>query len=274
MRAMTLNEAIELLRSAGVPAPEYDAREIFGWLGDEREPYALIPASTVATEAVEAAIRRRAAREPLQYIIGEVGFYREVYRVSPDCLIPRSDTEILVDYAVRHIPAGERFLDLCTGSGCIAISTLKSTRDTTAMAVDISDGALKIARENAERNGVSERLTLAKCDVLSDEIAPCAGGYFAVLSNPPYIERSVYESLESELFFEPRIALVAEDGGLEFYRRLVPLGLSLLKEGGFVALEIGYDQADALRGVAAEHGREVEIIKDYGGNDRVAVIRK
>ena len=123
-------------------------------------------------------------------------------------------------------------------------------------------------------NGVAERLTLAKCDVLSEEIATCEGGYFAVLSNPPYIERSVYDALEGELFFEPRIALVAEEGGLEFYRRLVPLGLSLLKEGGFVALEIGYDQADALRGVAAEHGREVEIIKDYGGNDRVAVIRK
>ena len=274
MRAMTLNEATSLLRSAGVPAPEYDAREIFGRLGGEREPYALIPASAVATEAVEAAIRRRATREPLQYIIGEVGFYRELYHVSPDCLIPRSDTEILVDYAVRHIPAGERFIDLCTGSGCIAISTLKNTRGTTALAVDISDGALKIARENAERNGVAERLALAKCDVLSEEIAPCEGGYFAVLSNPPYIERSVYDALEGELFFEPRIALVAEEGGLEFYRRLVPLGLSLLKEGGFVALEIGYDQADALRGVAAEHGREVEIIKDYGGNDRVAVIRK
>lgn len=271
---MTLNEAIDLLREAGIPSPEHDARELFGRIGGEREPYALIHPATVATDAVEAAVRRRASREPLQYIIGEVGFYREVYRVSPDCLIPRSDTEILVDYAVGHIPTGERFIDLCTGSGCIAISTLKNTKMTTALAVDISDGALKIARENAELNGVADRLTLEKRDVLSEDLTYGEGDVFAVLSNPPYIERSVYESLEGELFYEPRVALVAEDGGLEFYRRLVPLGLSLVKDGGFVALEIGYDQADALREIAKMHGRVAEIIKDYGGNDRVAVIRK
>lgn len=271
---MTLNEAILLLDEAGVPSPEYDAREIFGHFSGAKRPFGLLPEDTVASPEVERAIKRRERREPLQYIIGEVGFYREEYRVSPDCLIPRDDTEILVDYAVRNIPEGERFIDLCTGSGCIAISTLKNTKSTSATAVDISDGALKLAAENAEKNGVDGRINLLKKDLLNTSAAELGDGYYAVLSNPPYIKREVYENLESELFFEPRIALVAEEDGLGFYKRLIPLGLSILKEGGFIAFEIGYDQADALRALAASHGCEIEIIKDYSYNDRVAVLRR
>ena len=153
---MTLKSAIELLKQAKIDSPEYDARELFKLF---------IPLPTLSSECDDprliSMLERRADREPLQYIIGEVGFYREVYRVTPDCLIPRSDTEILVDYAVKNIPRGESFLDLCTGSGCVAISTLCNTRDTRAVAVDISDGALKVAKENAEKNCVSP--TTAPC---------------------------------------------------------------------------------------------------------------
>lgn len=270
---MTLNEAVILLKGAGVPSPANDARAIFSFIDGIEPSYLLCHPEAEASVAAEAAILRRADREPLQYILGEVAFFNESYRVSADCLIPRPDTEILVEYAVRHIPAGERFIDLCTGSGCIAISTLSNTKHTTALAVDISDGALAIAKENAERNGVAERLELRKCDLLSADSAAPLGECFAVLSNPPYIDPEVYAGLEAELFFEPKIALVAEGRGGEFYERLVPLALSIIKKDGFAAFEIGFDQAELLRSLAKKHNAKIEIIKDYSNNDRVAVLR-
>ena len=271
---MTLNEAISLLRDAGIDSAAYDAREILSVIDGVDRLSLLTNPNITASEKAEAAILQRKNREPLQYIIGEVAFCNEVYRVSPDCLIPRSDTEILVEYAMKSIPAGERFIDLCTGSGCIAISTLAGTRDTTAVAVDISDGALRIACENAERNGVADRISFVKADLLSDDGSAFSGEYFAVLSNPPYIREDVYNTLEPELFHEPKIALVAENDGGIFYERLVPLGLSLICDGGFLALEIGYDQAELLTGLAKKHNADIKILKDYSGNDRVAVITK
>lgn len=266
---MTLKEAIEQLRASGVDAPEYDARELFKTFGGVT---GLITQSTVScSEALTRAIERRAAREPLQYIIGTVGFYREEYKVTPSCLIPRSDTEILVDYAVKNIPEGECFADLCCGSGCIGISTLKNTRSTTCHSYDISDGALALTSDNAKANGVSERITVIKRDLISEEID---GEYFAILSNPPYIPKEVYEGLDKEIFHEPKIAFVGGDDGLVFYKRLIPVSLKVLKKGGFIAFEIGYDGGHALERLAAEYGLGIQIIKDYSGNDRVAVLRR
>jgi release factor glutamine methyltransferase len=181
---------------------------------------------------------------------------------------------VLVDYAVKHMPEGARFADLCTGSGCIAVSTLKNTRGTRALAVDISEGALAVAARNAELNSVGDRLELARMDIMRSGEELIGRGIFAVLSNPPYIAEQVYRGLEPELFAEPRIALVGGADGGDFYRRLVPLALSVIDPRGFVALEIGYDQAELLRGLAAESGADIEIIKDLGGNDRVAVLRR
>lgn len=268
---MTLSEAIKRLEEAGVDNPTYDARELFYRIGGVEKPIFL---NTVCTlPELERAIERRIKREPLQYIIGSVGFYNEEYKVTPDCLIPRSDTEILVDLAVKRLPKGKRMLDLCTGSGCVAISVIANTVDTSAVAVDISDGALAIANENAKLNGVSERIEFVKGDCLSvmpDEVTK--NKYFCLTANPPYIREEVYEGLEEEIFHEPRLALVAGDRGLAFYRALVPLGLALVKKGGFIALEIGFDQGEDLIKIAALHGLPCEIIKDYSGNDRVALI--
>ena len=270
-KQMTLNEAIKRLESAGVDNPAYDARELFYRIGGVGKPIFL---NTVCTSPeLESAIDRRAKREPLQYIIGSVGFYKEEYRVTPDCLIPRSDTEILVDLVVKRLPKGEKLLDLCTGSGCVAISSIANTEETSAVAVDISKGALAIAKENAALNGVSERIRLVKCDCLSpmpNEVTE--NKYFCLTANPPYIREEVYRGLAEEIFHEPRLALVADDQGLEFYRTLVPVGMSLVKKGGFLAFEIGYDQGADLIKIAESHGLECEIIKDYSGNDRVALI--
>ena len=265
---MTLKEAIEILKKAGVDSPDYDARELFRAYSGE----SLITLNTASdSEELTEAVSRRAAREPLQYILGTVGFYREEYRVTPDCLIPRSDTEMLVDYAVKHIPDGERFADLCSGSGCIGISTLKNTTGTHCDAYDLSDGAIKLTLENARLNGVEHRLTAHKRDLLREDIE---GEYFAILSNPPYIPRCVYEDLEKEIFHEPKMAFVGGESGLVFYERLIPVSIGSIKKGGFIAFEIGYDQAEAIKDIACAHGLTCEIIKDYSGNDRVAVIRR
>lgn len=268
---MTLNEAIKRLEAAGVDNPAYDARELFYRIGGVEKPIFL---NTVCTSPeLESAIDRRAKREPLQYIIGSVGFYNEEYKVTPDCLIPRSDTEILVDLVVKRLPEGEQMLDLCTGSGCVAISAITNTKNTRAVAVDISEGALALAKENAKINGASERIEFVRCDCLSPMPSEVTKKqYFCLTANPPYVREEVYRELEEEIFHEPRLALVADDGGLAFYRALVPVGISLVKKGGFLAFEIGYDQAEDLIKIASSHGLDCEIIKDYSGNDRVALI--
>ncbi len=268
---MRLKEAVERLRDAGVGDPEYDARALLCHLSGDR---ALLPLDIPREieEQFSALIERRASREPLQYIIGTVGFYREEYRVDPCCLIPRSDTELLVDIAVKHLPSGALFYDLCTGSGCVGISTLANTRETRAIAVDISRDAVRIARENAERNGVTDRFEAVVLDLERD--FPSGERPFAILSNPPYIERRVYEGLEQEIFCEPREAFVGGEDGLDFYKRLIPLSLCAIADGGFCAFEIGYDQAEAVKKIATASGASCEIYKDLGGNDRVAFMRK
>ena len=267
---ITLKEAIKRLEEAGIPYPEYDARELFRAFANPLNTPLTQNAASDSDELLRA-IERRASREPLQYIVGSVGFYREEYKVTPDCLIPRSDTEILVDYAVKNTPAGERFADLCSGSGCIGISTLKNTRDTLCDSFDISDGALTLTKENAALNGVDARITVTKKDLLREDVE---GEYFAILSNPPYIPREVYEGLEKEIFSEPEIAFVGGEDGLIFYERLTPMCKKAIKDGGFIAFEIGYDQAESLRAIAYKNGLSCQIIKDYSGNDRVAVLRK
>lgn len=269
---MTLFEAVEILKNAGVDTPREDARRIFLDIGGLSYHELFSPEAASDSEAVAEAVARRAKREPLQYIIGKSGFYRESYRVGPGCLIPREDTEVLVDYAVKNLPSGARFADLCTGSGCIAISVLKNTSFTTAEAVDISEEALKIARLNAEDNGVSDRIKIYRHDVLGE---PLSGSFFAVLSNPPYITAEEYSGLEPELFCEPRLALVGGGyDGADFYRIISRKYIDRIDDGGFIAFEIGYRQATVLSDIAREVGADIEIIKDYSGNDRVAVLRR
>ena len=227
---MKLKEAVSLLRENGVDSPAHDAAELFMRIG-KMSRADLTPEAECGCEELREAVLRRAKREPLQYIIGEVGFYRELYAVGEGCLIPRPDTEILVDFAVSHIPRGERFLDLCTGSGCVAISTLKNTRDTSALAVDISEAALAAAKLNAEKNGVSDRIDFS----LADAREPIGEGeFFAVLSNPPYVTEAEYSSLAPELYFEPKLALVGGDGGLEFYKIITNIYKNRINPFGFI----------------------------------------
>ena len=269
---MRLSEATRLLSDAGIDSPRENARKLFSHFVGIPQYRMIAEDPETENEALIDAIRRRADREPLQYIIGEVDFFREVYKVSPDCLIPRSDTEVLVEYAVRNIPDGALILDLCTGSGCVAISTLNNTNGTSAVAVDISAGALEIAKRNATFNKVGERVRFLQLDVLTEELMP--GVMFdAILSNPPYVSDSAYASLEPEIFREPSIAFVGGDDGADFYRHITSKYKGRLKPGGFIAYEIGYDQSELISLIAKTNGMTVEIIRDISQNPRVAVLR-
>ncbi len=265
---MTLSFIAERLSAAGVPDPMTDARLlVMHTQGVSAASLYTDPHREYGGEALLSALRHREAREPLQHILGEVVFYSELYTVSPDCLIPRADTELLVEKAIRVLPTGGTFWDLGTGSGCIAISVLAHRTDLRAVAVDISQGALALAMQNAEKNGVSERITLLCADLLSGEGMPSSDGICAILSNPPYIRSAVIPTLESELSYEPRAALDGGEDGLLFYRTILDRYSAPL-----YLFEIGYDQADALRALADERGMNAAVSVDLGGNDRLVSV--
>ena len=220
-----------------------------------------------------AAVEKRCRRYPLQYILGYWDFFRETYRVNENTLIPRQDTEKLVELAIRLIPENARVLDLCTGSGCIAISTLATRKDCRAVAVDIFPETVEIARENAESNGVGERVGFLARDVLCPDFMEEVGSFDCILSNPPYIETKQIPLLDDELSFEPEAALDGGDDGLDFYRVIISEYKKYLNKDGIMLLEIGCDQARSVSAIAASSGMRCEIFKDYGGNDRVAYLR-
>ncbi len=227
-----------------------------------------------ASEALTNAVQKRCAHYPLQYLLGYWDFFHETYRVTEHTLIPRSDTEKLVELAIRMIPQNGRILDLCTGSGCIAISTLAARPDCTAVAVDLFEPTLKIARENAEQNGVGDRIGFVCADVLKPSFLDRLGTFDTLLSNPPYIETETVGTLEQELSFEPRAALDGGADGLDFYRVIIAEYGSCLTPGGTMLLEIGFDQAKSVGALATAAGFGCEVYKDYGGRDRVAVLTR
>ncbi len=268
---MRFSDAVRMLGDAGVPDARIDARIIFTELGGLRM-HELVGTDASADDGrVADAVRRRCEREPLAYILGRTDFYKETYEVTPDCLIPRSDTEVLVEQVIERLPRGARILDLCTGSGCIAISVINNTEGTAALAADISEGALECARRNAERNGVADRVSFTRLDVMKDRICE---DFFAVVSNPPYVTEEAYRSLEPEIYKEPSAAFLGGESGMIFYERIVEDYKEHIDSNGFIAFEIGYDQAGAIRSIASAASLETEIIKDYSGNDRVAILTK
>lgn len=268
---MKLSEAIRMLENAGIDNARYEARLLFEEVGGISRSELYGSDCDSQREELITALQRRTSREPLQYIIGKCDFFKETYKVSPACLIPRQDTEILVEYAIRSIPAEKSFLDLCTGSGCIAISTVKNTKKTNAIAVDISADALAIAKENAEINGVFRRIEFLERDVMEKRVD---GNFFAILSNPPYVTEKAYSELDEQIYHEPKAAFLGGEDGLDFYRRITELYRDSFEDGGFIAFEIGYDQGEALVKIAESHRMTCEIIKDYSGNDRVAVLKR
>lgn len=271
---MTYEEICARLEAAGIEEARHDAALLichFGGISPATLPYRR--GEDIESPALTEAVARRAGRYPLQYLIGTWGFCSQEYEVNEHTLIPRPDTECLVEQAVKLLPRGARFADLCTGSGCIAISTACLRRDTTAIAVDLFPETLEVARRNAVRNGVAERVSFRQADVLCPMDIP-AGSLDAILSNPPYIRTEVVGTLAAELAHEPAAALDGGADGLDFYRAILTWHAPLLKPEGFFLFEIGYDQGEALRALAGRYGYTCHVIRDLGGQDRVAVVRR
>ena len=220
---------------------------------------------------------RRKSGEPLQYIIGKWQFMGLDFFVSPDCLIPRQDTEILVEKAIKEVKDGYEAADFCTGSGCIGISLLKFCPNIKSMLfADISENALNMAKKNVYAHRVEQKSVFLQADImryLPDK------KFDMILSNPPYIPTKDIENLSKEVKREPRVALDGGEDGLDIIKRLVSDYTAFLKDGGSMFIEFGYDQGvkmDKLLSVAISGGliSYYVIVKDYGGNDRLAVIRK
>lgn len=219
-------------------------------------------------QAYEEAIARRSQRVPLQQITGSQEFMGLSFQVNEHVLVPRQDTEILVEEVLRELQDGMRVLDLCTGSGCILISLLHYSNYCQGVGTDISRKALEVARRNGTALlGSEKEYTFLECNLF--ELVE--GRYDIIVSNPPYIRREEIETLMPEVReHEPRLALDGGEDGLDFYRRIAAESPRYLNGGGRLYLEIGCDQADAVQELLLRQGfREVNVAQDYAGLDRV-----
>ncbi len=274
--------AIEELKSAGVGSPVLTADLLLGFvLGWDRTrvlSHAEQPLLPQAWDRLKNLARRRAKGEPFHYLTGEKEFFGLVFRVTPDVLIPRPETEMLVEKALDLIKKQSsqqtRFADVGTGSGCIAISIACNNPSSIGWAVDLSSAALGIARENAVRHDVADRILFIQADLL--ECFPHIPCLDLILCNPPYIALTDCGSLPSDVRdYEPHNALFGGESGLEIYRRLMPEISSRLVPGGYFLLELGVGQAEPVRQLVHSEGLFLEtILNDLQGIPRCLVGRR
>lgn len=264
------------LREAGIEEYEYETWVLLEWkLGVDRAEYFMDPDAEVPQEQwndLDAALRKRERRIPLQYLMGSCEFMGYSFAVDERVLIPRQDTECLVEMAVeqmRRSPEPCRVLDLCTGSGCIGVSVKLLCPQAQVVLSDVSEGALAVAGENARRLGAPVEL------VQGDLFENVQGTFDYILSNPPYIPSKVIDGLMPEVRdHEPRLALDGTEDGLHFYRRIVREATKRLRPGGRLLFEIGQEQGEALLSLLQEAGyEETAIRQDLAGLDRIAVGR-
>lgn len=269
-------ETARRLREAGIEEYEYETWMLLEWkLGVDRAEYFMDPDAEVPQEQwndLDAALRKRERRIPLQYLMGSCEFMGYSFAVDERVLIPRQDTECLVELAVEQMqrsPEPCRVLDLCTGSGCIGVSVKLLCPQAQVVLSDVSEGALAVAGENARRLGAPVEL------VQGDLFENVQGTFDYILSNPPYISSKVIDGLMPEVRdHEPRLALDGTEDGLHFYRRIVREATKRLRPGGRLLFEIGQEQGEALLSLLQEAGyEETAIRQDLAGLDRIAVGR-
>lgn len=285
---MTYREAFEQGKSAlvqaGIEEADLDARLLLEHVCQTDRNHLLAHGDRSVGEEEAAQylelILRRTEHIPLQYLTGVQEFMGLSFAVNESVLIPRQDTEILVEEVLRELHDGMRILDMCTGSGCILISLLHYSNDCRGVGVDISGEALKVAKENAERilgkpfekdvpqgDDAEEKVIWLQ----SDLFANVTGKFEFIVSNPPYIESGVIPTLMPEVReHEPLLSLDGREDGLHFYRKIVKESGDYLVSGGMLYFEIGYDQAEAVCRLMEEAGfQEVKTVKDFAGLDRV-----
>lgn len=260
----------------GIESPRLDAEVLLGHLLQKERIYLYVhfdePLQPEELAAFREMIKKRVAHVPVAYIIGEREFMGLKFKVTPATLVPRPDTEILVQKSIDYLKdrGAVRFADIGTGSGAICLSVLHFVPEATADTVDISAEAREVAEENAKNLEVAERIHFYTGDLLM----PLAGTYDAILSNPPYIPDGDIAGLAPEVKGnEPLSALKGGTDGLDFYRRLAKDAPAMLNPGGFLALEVGIEEAQRVEALCRENEltERTEIVKDYAGIDRVVI---
>ena len=225
-------------------------------------------ASAMESEILQL-VQRRENHEPLQYILGTQEFMSLEFMVEKNVLIPRSDTETLVEYVMENTSGSLSLLDIGTGTGCIPLSVAHYNKNAYVRGIDINPTAISLAEKNAEKLGLSRRAIFEKLDILNQMPK---GKYDIVTSNPPYIESDIIPTLQLEVRdFEPHTALDGGNDGLIFYRRIIHISPAFLKPKGILIFEIGYNQAESVSQLMENDFENIQVIKDLSGNDRVVV---
>lgn len=263
------------LTAAGIEEAALDARLLLEHVCHTNRNDLLVhgerPVDEAQMQQYLACIARRIRRIPLQHITGEQEFMGLAFTVNEHVLIPRQDTEILVEEVLKELHDGMRIMDMCTGSGCILISLMHYSNDCQGVGADISEAALDVARENAGRLLGEGKATDVAAFVQSDLFENISGKFDVIVSNPPYIRSDVIPTLQPEVKdHEPLQALDGTENGLYFYERIVSESRAYLMRGGRLYFEIGHDQGREVSALMRDAGfSEVAVVRDYAGLDRV-----
>lgn len=281
--ADVLRSAADRLREAGSDTPRLDAElllmEALGWSREDlyRNPGGPVPAPRA--ERFEGLVSRRLRAEPVAYVTGFQEFWSLDFRVTPDVLIPRPETEHLVEAVLEFLasrPGPCRVLELGTGSGAVAVSLAKECGRAEVWATDVSPAALDVARDNARRHGVGPRIHWLQGDLLAP-VQGLRGRFDVLVSNPPYVPSGTLACLEPGVRdWEPALALAGGVDGMDFHRRIVRDGVRLLRDGGLLALEVGAEQGGGVARLLQVHGelRGARVVRDYAGRARVAAAQR
>ena len=275
----TLNKGMIMLKNNKVESPKLKARLLLQYVLKKSRQYLIVYDNEEITKKEQweyfINIEKLSQGIPLQHITHSQEFMKMDFKVNKDVLIPRQDTEILVEEVINLAKDIKNpvILDLCTGSGAIAVSIAKYVKNVKVYAIDISKNAIEIARENAVQNGVINNVKFIESDLfekLQDE------KFDIIVSNPPYIATKEIKKLSKEVQNEPRLALDGGTDGLKFYRKILQNAYKFLKVPGYLCLEIGYDQKNAVKEIIEKEGRYIEnyCIKDLCQNDRVIVAKR
>ncbi|HKY72940.1 MAG TPA: peptide chain release factor N(5)-glutamine methyltransferase [Nitrospira sp.] len=276
-------EAERRLRAAGIVGAEREARWLIesalGLTGSSQllDRTRAVPKDAMAK--IDEFVRRRAAREPLQYILGTQEFCGLEFEVNPTVLIPRPETEWLAQEVIRRLPQGEgaTVVDVGTGSGCLAVTLARALPTVAIVATDFSVQALETAKRNARRYGVDTGIRWLRGDLLAPLAGVCAmGTVTAIVANPPYIAESEWSGLQPEVRYEPRMALIAGTKGTEVHERLLEEAIPYLVTGGLLLVELGQGQSAAVRAKveAMRAYRRMEIVPDEAGIDRFLIVER
>jgi release factor glutamine methyltransferase len=280
--AQAILEGANKLRQAGVPDERREAGSLLMYVLARDRSYILTHAeaelSDQQLDRFIAALTERAQGKPLQYITGRQEFFGLEFEVNGDVLIPRPETELLVEAALSLVSQNEApfICDVGTGSGCIVVTLLHKLPLARAVALDISPAALAVAERNATRHGVHDRLSLVTSDCFAGLQSASGTDFDLIVSNPPYVAAGAIDSLQREVRdFEPRAALVSGEDGLTVIRRLLLESGERLKSGGFLIFEIGFDQHDAVRQLIDENcWKLLEVFADLQGIPRTFALTK